>query len=372
MAAKKTSSKKKTTAQRLSDAAEKVAELEQTAAAAVETAQNALRGSAPQPNTWKRIAILLVILFLGIHFGPRGCDRIRNFADNLNPFGWIRNWTPPAPEPIIRKRERRQRGDRKTRPDTDPDEERGIIWNWTKPTAERRDLNAWVKRTVPESAAPDEIRDVADAFYDAADRIADQPEIDQPAEAVAAAREKLLASADRTWTPFLRGLDVRASRAGIASIDDVVTFYYDVADALYAAAESVSAPAPASATPEAVSEPAPAPEPAPQPQTETQPKPSEPGQADGAAESESDPQPPSDPTALPESGPPPAPSSQPKPEQPAPKPAQTPAKTAQNCLDGSCPAGGGGNCPDGRCPNGGNGGYNDNNGYGYGYGWRWF
>ena len=183
-------------------------------------------------NPWKWLVILAVLFWIGS--SVRSCtNNFKQYFANINPFHRFEDLTPPNPF-----------RERKTRPDNEKKENdsdrRGIIWRFTGQTESARTLAGWVKKNVPAGAKPSTIYDVADAFYDAADRIEANPAIDEPNEAVAAARLGIFAAADPSWVPFLSGLDQQANTFGVESIDDVITFYYAVAGALYDAASGVS------------------------------------------------------------------------------------------------------------------------------------
>lgn len=215
--------------------------------------------AGPKLNLWK-IAFVVLAGCWALS-GVKGCaanihqrfaDWKQSVIDRIVP-------TPPVPEPFKRER--------KTRPDgNDQENDRGIIWRFLRGTsAGAKSLSVWIRENVPKDASPKTVYDVADAFYDAADKIAAEPAIDTPEEAVAAARQGIYAAADESWVPFLRGLDQQANTFGVESIADVIEFYYTIAGALYNAAEKASAPS--------------GPEPAQQPPSESAalPEPAEPG-----------------------------------------------------------------------------------------------
>lgn len=210
-----------------------VIEIAQTESVQAESLRAVPSGS--KFNPWKWLVILAVLFWIGS--SVRSCtNNFKQYFANLNPFHRFEDLTPPNPF-----------RERKTRPDNEKKENdsdrRGIIWRFTGQTESARTLAGWVKKNVPSGAKPSTIYDVADAFYDAADRIEANPAIDEPNEAVAAARLGIFAAADSTWTPFLAGLDEQANAYGVKSIADVTDFYYAVASALYEAAAAVSAAA---------------------------------------------------------------------------------------------------------------------------------
>ena len=207
------------------------------------------------PNLWKIAFIILAGCWALC--GVKGCaaNIHQRFADWKQSV--IDRLVPSPPNPFdFEKRER------KTRPDSDQDDGRGIIWRFTRGVGGSGSLGSWVKKNMPAGAQPKTVYDVADAFYDAADRIAENPEIDEPNEAVAAVRGRLYGAADESWVPFLRGLDQQANTFGVESIADVIEFYYTIAGALYNAAEKASAPSGPEPAQQPPSEPAALPEPA--------------------------------------------------------------------------------------------------------------
>ena len=328
MTTKKTAKTKTAAAKKIADAAEKVTELKAARLPAVRTAaSNATAEPGAenrQPGSGWKWALILLLCLWGLN-GVKGCvsaahERFADWKRNL-----IQRLIPSPPDPF--KRERRTRPDR-----NDGDgggDDRGIIWRFTRGVGGSGSLASWIRKNVPAVPASG-VYDVADAFYDAADTIAASPAIDEPAEAVAAVRQRLLFVADAGWADFLAGLDRQANAYGVESIADVIEFYYAVGTALYDAA-GVKSPAPEpleSAAAEPAAEEA--------PPEETEPSGAKPDQ-----------EPPSDPAALPPAEP--VSSDRAEPEQ-------TPAEPAQNCPNGSCP----------------NAAPRYNYGYGYNYGWRWY
>ena len=197
--------------------------------------------AGPKLDIWK-IAFVILAGCWALS-GVKGCaanihqkytDWKQSVIDRIVP-------APPVPEPFKRER--------KTRPDgNDQENDRGIIWRFLRGTsAGAKSLSVWIRENVPKDASPKTVYDVADAFYDAADKIAAEPAIDTPEEAVAAARQGIYAAADSSWVPFLQGLDQQANAFKVESIDDVITFYYAVAGALYDAAAVPGAAAPSEA-----------------------------------------------------------------------------------------------------------------------------
>jgi len=277
--------------------------------------------NTPKLNLWKGAFILLVLFWC--FSGVKGC--VSGLHEKYTDWkqGLIERLVPtPNPFP-----------DRKKRPDNSDNDndgrrnDRGIIWRFLRGTGGARPITSWIRSNVPKNAPAKTVYDVADAFYDAADRIAAEPQIDEPSEAVAAARQEIYAAADPSWVPFLEGLDEQANSFGVKSIKDVITFYYTVAGALYDAAPA----APGAAAPSEAD----AGELVPPTVPGTLPPPAEPAASDASAK--------------------------PKKKKTA-EPKKT-EETAPECPDGSC--------QNGQCPNNG-GGYN----YGYGgtgpFGWRWY
>lgn len=216
-------------------------------------------------DAWKVIAILLILFYVVPQVGGCAWNIVK---DKLNPFGWF-EFRAPDPPPNPFQRERKTRPDKKEKKKTEPDR-RGIIWRFEQRAEDANDLAAWVKKNRPKTDSGD-IYDVADAFYDAADAIQANPEIDEPAEAVAEVRKNLLRITDRVWVPFLEDLDDQANGYGVTSIEDAVEFYYVVADALYDSATVGAGADPESGStfppPSTPEQPTPDPAPAPTEQT---------------------------------------------------------------------------------------------------------
>ena len=313
MTAKKTTKTKQDAAAKISGAAAKVNELKAELMAQADdliasAKESAAGAAAAKKFSIRKTALMVLLLFLA-GVGTRTLlekahDGFVNWKQTV-----IQRLIPTPPNPF-EKRERRTRPDRN---DGDGDD-RGIIWRFTRGVGGSGSLASWVKKNVPAGVSASSVYDVADAFYDAADTIEKSPAIDEPAEAVAAVRQRLVFAADAGWAEFLGGLDRQANTFGVESIADVIEFYYAVGSALY---DAVSAKAEPLEAVSAVSEPSAEPEP---------------GQ-----------EPPSDPAALPEPA---------EPDAAEPAEPETPAKE----------------CPSGQCPN-----QAPRTGYGYGnYGWRWY